>query len=316
MDSVFLALAAAEAEKYIGATSPNPPVGACLVQDGRVLSVGAHVRAGTDHAEIVAIKRAIEAHGEKAIEGATLYLTLEPCNHFGKTPPCTQSILEAGLKRVVFTTTDPNPSVRGGGANELRNAGVEVVEFEQSSLAQNLNAPFLKWISSRKPWVVLKLAYRITSEGELTMLPDAGTKTFTSDQSLKLAHIERKKCDAILTGMETVFRDHPLFTVRHVPDHIGKRRWLAVMTRSGRGLPSDWVERQTKLGFEVHAFSDLQNTLAELGKQGAMRVMVEAGPTLSNAINDLDLWDERLTFIQNKGNEDLVVREFACSQES
>src|SRR5262245_53249674 len=100
VDRLFLALAAAEAEKFRGATAPNPPVGACIVRDGRVLAVGAHARAGSDHAEVAALRAAIAAHGSESLRGATIYVTLEPCNHHGRTPPCTKALLEAGIARV------------------------------------------------------------------------------------------------------------------------------------------------------------------------------------------------------------------------
>src|SRR5262249_16834110 len=114
LDSTFLALAAAEAERFVGATSPNPPVGPVLVRDGRVLGIGGHERAGTGHAEVVALKRAREAFGADALRGSTIYVTLEPCNHFGRTPPCSKAVIEAGITRVVYAAMDPNKDVPGG----------------------------------------------------------------------------------------------------------------------------------------------------------------------------------------------------------
>src|SRR6476469_5480440 len=139
MDALFMALAAAEAEKYVGATSPNPPVGACLVKDGKVLSIGAHRRAGTDHAEIVVLKDAFTRFGADHIRGATLYVTLEPCNHHGRTPPCANAIIAAEIKRVVIAVGDPNPEAAGGAA-KLRESGVQVDFGVLETEARELNA--------------------------------------------------------------------------------------------------------------------------------------------------------------------------------
>ncbi|MEW6055613.1 MAG: bifunctional diaminohydroxyphosphoribosylaminopyrimidine deaminase/5-amino-6-(5-phosphoribosylamino)uracil reductase RibD [Bdellovibrionota bacterium] len=317
-DAVFMALAAYEAEKFIGATAPNPPVGACLVRDGKILAVGAHARAGFDHAEVVTIKRALELHGEAAVRGATLYVTLEPCNHHGKTPPCTEAILKAGVTRVVFGIEDPNPAVAGGGALELQHHQVKVIEGTGKQICLNLIEPFLKLKTTGLPWIVHKLAYRVLKDGTLSMLPEPGMKTFTSQESLKEAHLERKKCDAILTGIGTVLVDQPLFNVRHLEDHPKKKRPLIVLSRKRTELPSSWVEQQKGLGFEVELASDPIEALEQLGQKGALRVLVEAGPQLSQWVISEGAWDERLVFFSGIAGEDqdFFIRERACSPES
>ena len=319
MTSPFMALAAAQAENYIGATSPNPPVGACLVKDGRILALGAHARAGTDHAEIVALKQALSAHGAEAVRGSTLYVTLEPCNHFGKTPPCTAAIIEAGIAHVIYGLADPNKKACGG-AQALMSSGVRV-ESGGADYCSELVRPFFKWLRTNKPWVVHKLAYRSDQDGTLTMIPTRGQTTFTSPESLKLAHLERRKADAILTGLGTVLVDAPSFNVRHHQDHDGKRRFIAVVSRDGRSAPTTWVERQNALGHQVLYFESINSALEDLGKRGCHRVLVEAGPTLSSQITAENLWDERLLFIASPGtkNSDHVSRELSrehsCSQE-
>lgn len=313
MDLSYLALAAAEAEKFVGATAPNPPVGACIVRAGRVLGVGGHARAGTDHAEVVAIKQALADHGAAALKGATIYVTLEPCNHQGKTPPCTEAVLASGITRIVFGARDPNRTVEGGGAARLKEAGLDVTSYPGSTLCRDLISGFAKRFGYNRPWVVHKLAYRLTQDGALTMIPERGKKTFTSHESVRLAHLERRKCDAILTGMGTVLADNPLFNVRHVPDHPGKKRLLAVLSQTGRTAPSAWIERQQdELGFEVLHYDSIAGALGELGERGVLRILVEAGPGLSQALVTEELWDERLVFISRDGS-DAISREHACS---
>lgn len=325
MLSPFMALAAVEAEKHIGATSPNPPVGACLVKDGQVLAIGAHTCAGRDHAEIVALKQAMALYGAEAVRGSTLYVTLEPCNHYGKTPPCTAAILEAGIKHVVYGIADPNKKAAGGAAT-LKAAGLEVEVSGDQKLCLELVRPFFKWLRTGKPWVVHKIAYRSTTEikgATLTMIPAAGQTTFTSADSLKRAHLERRKSDAILTSLGTVLADAPSFNVRHLPDHEGKRRCIAVVSRDGRSAPASWTERQQTLGHDVLFFDSVESALCELGKRGAHRVLVEAGPALSVVIASKNLWDERLLFIANgEGQADHVSldlsdlsEEYPCSPE-
>jgi diaminohydroxyphosphoribosylaminopyrimidine deaminase/5-amino-6-(5-phosphoribosylamino)uracil reductase len=146
------------------------------------------------------------------------------------------------------------------------------------------------------------------------MIPVQGQKTFTSISSQCRAHLERRRSDAILTGIGTVLADKPLFNVRQLPDHADKKRWIAVVSRSGKAAPADWLKQQAELGNQVLSFKSIEEALAELGRLGALRVLVEAGPAISAAIESANLWDERLVFL-NEGPEDRMVREFACSQE-
>jgi diaminohydroxyphosphoribosylaminopyrimidine deaminase/5-amino-6-(5-phosphoribosylamino)uracil reductase len=320
-DISFMTLAAAEAEHATGSNAPNPPVGAVLVKEGRILGIGVHRWIGVDHAEVVAIRQARKQHGPTAARGATLYVTLEPCNHQGRTPPCTEAVLEAGIERVVFGVRDPNPNVNGAGAARLKAAGVEVVEGVAQDLCRRLILPFEKHLKTGLPWLVHKIALRETDDGKLTMIPVKGSKTFTSFESLREAHLERRRSDAILTSVGTVLTDDPQLNVRHLPDHEGKQRFLALISQSGRTAPPAWCERQRGLGFEIVYFKNLREALVGLGKRGVLRVLAEAGPNLSDAIVQEKIWDERLVFIRRRsendeGYTDEVLREAACSPAS
>lgn len=319
----------------LGATSPNPPVGAAALDaDGNILSVQAHQRAGTPHAEALVLRDCRERGIADRIH--TMVVTLEPCNHHGRTPPCSEALLAAGVKRVVYGARDPNPKAAGG-AERLREAGVEAYEIreiapilERSSsnhlageVKQNdalnlcgefqalyercldLIRPFSHWARTRTPWVTLKTAL----DRESSMIPQRGTKTFTSPDSLRLAHELRRRCDAILTGSGTILADLPEFTVRHVPDHVDKRRWLAILDRRGR-VPANYLDAARARGLEPRCdFKTVQEALEFLGAQGCLEVLVEAGPALSETILKMSLWNEHVLIRQQApGQPDQVER--------
>ncbi len=312
-DDVFMFLALSKAQEYLGATAPNPPVGACITKEGHILGMAAHVRAGESHAEVAAVEQVIHKFGKQALKGSSLYVTLEPCNHIGKTPPCTEAILKSGIEQVVIGCLDPNPHVLGGGAFFLEKQGIHVKQEVLKDQCSALINPFRKWSTQGLPWVVHKRAFRLTLEGVLTMLPEPKEKTFTLESSLQVAHQERKKSDAILISLKTVLVDDPLLNVRFVKDHENKKRFLAVINRAARELPSKWVKRQQMLGFEVFSYVCIESALQDLGKRGVHQVLVEVGPTLSKIIEENQFWDERLTFIHNV-DQDFILREYRCSQ--
>ena len=192
-----------------GQTSPNPMVGAVLTRDGSVVGEGHHARYGAEHAEPVAISAA----GERA-RGATLYVTLEPCAHQGKRPPCVPAIIGAGIARVVIASRDPNP-IAAGGAELLRAAGLEVEIGVCEEEARELNGPFFHRFSSDRPWITLKLA--VSLDGAIT---DAGRSRgwLTGDESRAEVHRQRANSDAIGAGIGTVLADDPLLTVRAAPE--------------------------------------------------------------------------------------------------
>jgi diaminohydroxyphosphoribosylaminopyrimidine deaminase/5-amino-6-(5-phosphoribosylamino)uracil reductase len=265
------------ARQWMGATSPNPPVGAvALDASGTVLSVQAHKKAGEPHAEALVLAD-LRARGLLA-SLHTLVVTLEPCNHQGRTPPCTAAIMQAAsLKKVVYALKDPNPKVAGGGAEALKKHGI-AVEERPTPAARELLEPFSHWSRTGKPWVVVKTALDVSG----SMIPPPGKKTFTQESSIRFAHILRRESDAIITGSGTILADDPSFTVRLVPDHPGKRRWLAVLDRRRR-VPESWLERARERGLDPLRFETPEEALAGLGARGALQALVEAGPTLSAA---------------------------------
>ncbi len=192
----------------LGEPSPNPHVG-CVIADGdRVLAEGYHESVGLDHAEVVALTRA----GEQA-RGKTLYVTLEPCNHEGRTSPCVDAIIKAGIKRVVVGCPDPNPTVTGGGIARLRNAGIEVTVGVREAQAMELIRAWTKYITHRQTYLSLKLA--LSLDGRIATRT-GDSQWVTGEESLKQVHALRAEHDAVMVGINTVLSDDPLLTVRHV----------------------------------------------------------------------------------------------------
>jgi len=205
-DIRFMKLALKEARKGIGRTSPNPCVGAVIVQDGTVISSGYHKKAGSPHAEINALAKA----GVQA-RGATIYVTLEPCNHTGKTPPCSHAVAAAGIKRVVVGMKDPNPLVNGSGNTYLMENGIEVLTGVLEEECVELNRAFSKYITTGRPLVVMKAG--ISLDGKLSYQEGKPGK-MTGEQSHHKVHLLRNRHDAILVGSGTVTADNPSLTTR------------------------------------------------------------------------------------------------------
>ncbi len=298
--------AIAGAARFAGATSPNPPVGCVLLdENGAVLAEGFHQKAGAAHAEAAAIAVARERGVVDRIH--TVVVTLEPCNHHGRTPPCAGAILETPARRVVIAVADPNPAVAGGGATRLSAAGLNVVFAEdvpelcaEYRLARRLVAPFVKHALTGLPWVTVKQA--VDEAG--SMVPPPGRKTFTSRSSLALAHRLRRRADAILTGSGTVLADNPDFTVRHVADFPGKRRFLALLDRRGR-VPQTYIDAARARGFDVFRAAGLDDALVRLGARGALEVLVEAGPSVTAAVLEAGLADEHVLI--TRGDPDRIA---------
>ncbi len=216
VDSFFMSRAFELAKRGRGATSPNPVVGAVIVRDGEIVGSGYHERYGSAHAEVNALAEA----GARA-SGATLYVTLEPCSISGKTPPCTDAIVAAGIARTVVPVEDPNPRVSGEGISILRNAGVEVDLGLMHEEARSLNAAYFKYRSTGLPFTTLKLA--LSLDGRIAP-PPGGTRWTSSEASRELVHAMRAKVDCVMVGIGTVLADDPLLTDRrtrtggHAPD--------------------------------------------------------------------------------------------------
>ncbi|MBW2562184.1 MAG: bifunctional diaminohydroxyphosphoribosylaminopyrimidine deaminase/5-amino-6-(5-phosphoribosylamino)uracil reductase RibD, partial [Deltaproteobacteria bacterium] len=204
--SYFMKMALALAEKGRGFTSPNPMVGAVVVKEGRVIGRGWHQALGGAHAEVNAIDDAGAAAGD-----ATLYVTLEPCNHFGRTPPCTHKILEAGIRRVIVGMEDPNPDVAGGGIRFLKSHGVTVASGVCEDEALRLNESFIKYVRTKRPFVILKCA--ATLDGRIAT-KTGDSKWVTGERSREFVHRIRHAVDGIMVGIDTVHADDPSLTTR------------------------------------------------------------------------------------------------------
>jgi diaminohydroxyphosphoribosylaminopyrimidine deaminase / 5-amino-6-(5-phosphoribosylamino)uracil reductase len=205
-DKQFMRLALKEARKGTGHTSPNPCVGAVIVKNGQVIGKGYHKKAGTPHAEVNALRSV-----SGSVAGATMYVTLEPCNHTGKTPPCSHAILESGLSRVIVGMTDPNPVVNGGGIAFLKGQGIEVVCGVLEEECKALNYPFIKYITQKVPWTIMKAG--VSLDGRLNYQQGRGGR-ITGEQSAREVHKLRNTVDAILVGRKTVEIDNPSLTTR------------------------------------------------------------------------------------------------------
>ena len=296
--------AVAEASRFIGQTAPNPAVGCVLLDaEGEVLSAAAHHKAGGLHAERLALEQAKQAGVFDRVR--TAVVTLEPCNHIGRTRPCTEALLESPVKTVWIGSEDPNPTVAGGGGARLTEAGVTVHWLEESTngaalfaLCKALLAPFACKMTEGRPWITVKQA--VNSAG--TMVPPEGQTTFTAPESLKFAHVLRRATDGVVTGTGTVMADNPAFTVRHVPDHADRRRLLVVCGQKAH-TPEDWLAERQKQ-FDVLFCRSCADLPALLAKTDALWVLVEAGPTLLAALKELNLWDDWLTIRQNAAGVD------------
>jgi len=287
-----------EARLWLGATSPNPAVGAvALDENGEILAVAAHHHAGQDHAEAALLKICREKNLLPHLH--TMCITLEPCNHFGRTPPCSEAIIAAGVRRVVVGTRDPNPRVAGGGCERLLQAGIEVVEGVENEACRRLIHAFAHFSRTGTPFVTVKRAFDASG----SMIPPVGQKTFTSRESLILAHRLRKKADAIVTGSGTILADTPLFNVRHVQDFANKRRILAILDRRGR-ISRNYIEQAAERGLDVIIYQSLDSCFSDLVNHGIRDVLVESGPILSQSILDSPYWTMRVDIYS--GSQDRV----------
>jgi diaminohydroxyphosphoribosylaminopyrimidine deaminase/5-amino-6-(5-phosphoribosylamino)uracil reductase len=330
-DAAFMEQALALAELGRGRTSPNPLVGAVIVDEEalddsgrpRVLATGYHARPGSDHAEVDALRKL----GGRA-QNKTLYVTLEPCNHIGRTGRCTDAILAAGLRRVVVGSPDPNPRVAGGGIDKLRRSGVEITAFVLESRCQKQNRGYLRWLMSGRPHLLLKAAISLDGKLALPTATDRSPQWLTSAAARKRAHGLRDRCDAILVGAGTVLADDPQLTVRlpaaerrdaYQPLRVvidGALRTPATAKLCGPGtliatsltatrdkapklaaLRERGVEILTLPGTSSPQTIDLNAVLRALGERGLTFVMCEGGASLHGALLAAELYDEAALFV-------------------
>jgi diaminohydroxyphosphoribosylaminopyrimidine deaminase/5-amino-6-(5-phosphoribosylamino)uracil reductase len=207
-DTKYMKRALALAKKGLGTTYPNPAVGCVIVKNGTIVGEGWHKRAGGHHAEV----HALEMAGSQA-SGADVYVTLEPCSHTGKTPPCSQALIRAGVKRVVAGMSDPNPQVNGGGLLALQGAGIETLCGVLEEECRSINRPFLKFITTGQPYVTYKCA--MTMDGKIASVT-GDSRWISCPASRRIVHRMRADSDAIMVGVDTIISDNPQLTVRHV----------------------------------------------------------------------------------------------------
>ncbi|NJN08089.1 MAG: bifunctional diaminohydroxyphosphoribosylaminopyrimidine deaminase/5-amino-6-(5-phosphoribosylamino)uracil reductase RibD [Richelia sp. RM2_1_2] len=268
------------ARRALGLTSPNPMVGAVIVKDGEIIGEGFHPKAGEPHAEVFALKAA----GDNA-RGATIYVSLEPCNHYGRTPPCSEALVAAGVAKVVVGMVDPNPLVAGGGIDRLRSAGIEVVSGVEEEACRKLNEGFIHRILYKKPLGILK--YAMTLDGKIAT--STGHSVWVTNQDARNTVKElRAQCDAVVVGGNTVRQDNPRLTSRLLGAHNPLR---VVMSRS-LDLPSTahlWQiqEAPTVVLTEPGANPDLQEFLRKQGVE-----VVELSPLTP---------DKAMTYLYDKG---------------
>jgi diaminohydroxyphosphoribosylaminopyrimidine deaminase/5-amino-6-(5-phosphoribosylamino)uracil reductase len=295
----------------LGRTAPNPAVGAVLVRAGRVVGRGHHARAGSPHAEIVALAQA----GARA-RGADLYTTLEPCDHFGRTPPCSRALIEAGVRRVFVGSRDPNPLVDGRGSARLRRAGVEVVGGPLQAECDALNAPWFRLVRSGRPFVTLKVA--ATLDGRIAT--SAGdSRWVTGPEARAWVHRLRDQVDAVLVGRGTAQADDPRLTTR-LPGGAG-RDPLRVVLDTGLRLPPTlrlFRQRSAARTLVLHAARrardlgprvdllrcargpggvDLEDALARLAGRGVVHLLVEGGGAVAASFLAAGLVDRLALFL-------------------
>ena len=272
------------AEKAQGQTSPNPVVGAVLVIDNRIVARGHHREAGHDHAEIECLRN----FAADVPARATLYVTLEPCSTVGRTAPCTNAIVRAGVKNVVVGTVDVNPRHCGRGITQLRNAGVKVRDGILAEECACLNEGFNKWIVTGRPFVIAKCGMSL--DGRLTRPPDE-PRWITDSAARRNAHQLRARVDAILIGARTLRVDNPRLTVRGM--RHARQPWRIVLTRSGN-LPSHARLFSDRLSARtlVYKRKSLAAVLKDLGKKNVTSVLIEGGGGVLGQALDAHLFDK------------------------
>ena len=321
-DSDYMRRAIELAKRARGFTNPNPMVGAVIVKDGRIIGEGYHERCGELHAERNAFKNLTES-----AVGATIYVTLEPCCHYGKTPPCTEAIIENGIAKVVIGSRDPNPLVSGKGAKLLREHGIEVVEDFLREECDKLNPIFFHYITKKLPYVTLK--YAMSADGKIAT-KTGESKWITGDEARQEVQYLRHESMAIMVGIGTVLSDDPMLNVRidglkspvrvicdshlqiPVDSKIVKtakdiRTILAFAEPEDAGITEDFAAKKkalTDAGVELLSVGsgrvDLRELMLKLGEMGIDSVLVEGGGTLNDSLRAAGLVNRVYVYIAPK----------------
>ncbi len=305
-DKKYMKLALALARKGLGSVEPNPAVGCVIIKNNKIIGKGYHKKYGSPHAEINALKSC-----KQSPVGATMFVTLEPCCHYGKTPPCTNAIINAGIKRVYAAVQDPTKKVGGKGFKILKDAGIEIETGICKKEAQKLNAPFFKFAKTNKPWVIVKWAQ--SKDGFLARTDKK--RWITNSKSRKDVQAIRKRTQAILVGINTVLEDNPLLTIR--PDT--GRQPLRVVLDGKLRIPQNCNLIKTAKNAPVCIFTIIKNTkikqknvevikigkfkgkinltsvLSELGKRNIQQVLVEGGEKIITS------------FLKEKSADEIVI---------
>jgi diaminohydroxyphosphoribosylaminopyrimidine deaminase/5-amino-6-(5-phosphoribosylamino)uracil reductase len=288
LDHALMARALRLAERGLYTTSPNPRVGCVIAHGERVVGEGWHRRAGEPHAEVFALRAAGDA-----ARGATAYVTLEPCAHQGRTPPCADALVAAGIRRVVAAIEDPFPAVAGRGLARLQEAGVAVEAGVLAEAARELNRGFLSRVQRGRPWVRVKLAMSLDGR---TALANGTSKWITGEAARADVQRWRARSSAILTGVGTVLADDPQLTVR-LPDGVDFVPPLRVVLDRGGRTPAGARVNDTSAPTWIASDADPAQTLRTLAERGVNEVQVEAGPVLSGALVAAGLVDEMLLYV-------------------
>ncbi|RWZ58899.1 bifunctional diaminohydroxyphosphoribosylaminopyrimidine deaminase/5-amino-6-(5-phosphoribosylamino)uracil reductase RibD [Halobacillus fulvus] len=324
-DERYMSLAIQMAQETVGQTSPNPSVAAIVVNNNQVVGIGVHVKAGEPHAEVHALQMA----GDKA-KGAEMYVTLEPCSHYGRTPPCAEAVVKSGIRRVVIASHDPNPKVAGRGVDILESSGIEVRQGVKKDEADALNQTFFHYIQTQLPYVRLKSAMSLdgkiaTSTGE--------SQWITGEEARMDGHHYRHQSDAILVGINTVLIDNPKLTTRI--EGAGQHPVRVILDTHLRTPPSaqliedesapTWIFTGKDVTDEqIHAFSsyshvrifrqegekvDIEAVLASLGEEKITSLLIEGGGTIADAFVRSGKVNETITYIAPKliGGKDALT---------
>ncbi|MDA8234480.1 MAG: bifunctional diaminohydroxyphosphoribosylaminopyrimidine deaminase/5-amino-6-(5-phosphoribosylamino)uracil reductase RibD [Clostridia bacterium] len=317
-DEKYMAIALELAARARGRTSPNPLVGAVVVKDGRIVGQGYHEKAGTPHAEVHALREA----GEQAM-GATIYVTLEPCSHYGRTPPCSEAVINAGVARCVAAMVDPNPLVAGRGLDQIRQAGIEVSSGVLEEEAHRLNEVFIKYITTKEPFVVMKSA--MTLDGKIAT-HTGHSRWVTGPEARERVHRLRDEYDAIMVGVGTILADDPALTtrltergrdpVRIILDSqartpltakiLNQHSQAATIIAVTQQAPQQRVAALEQAGAKVLTVPDMdgrvdiKRLMSIVGQEGITGILLEGGGQVNGAALAAGIVDKVIWFIAPK----------------
>jgi diaminohydroxyphosphoribosylaminopyrimidine deaminase/5-amino-6-(5-phosphoribosylamino)uracil reductase len=315
-DVKFMKRALTLAKKGLGKTSPNPAVGCVIVKNGKIIGEGWHKKAGGHHAEI----HALELAGEEA-HGADVYVTLEPCSHTGKTPPCCDALIQAGVQRVVAGMRDPNPLVIGSGLAALREAGIETLCGVLEEECHAINLPFIKFVTTGLPYVTFKCA--MTLDGNIATITGE-SRWISCEESRKYVHQMRSSMDAIMVGVDTVITDNPHLTVRHVQGKNPLRVIVDTHLRTPESvdvlngeLSSGTIIATTESNPDIHhryikqgatilvceeydGRVSMNDLLQKLGSMGVQSILLEGGSRLAGNMLQNGMIDALVFFVAPK----------------